>query len=316
MKPRIIFMGTPDFAVPSLRILLENDYEVVAVITATDKMGGRGGKQLLQSPVKQFALAHGIPVLQPPRLKAPEFIETLQSYQADLQIVVAFRMLPAVVWAMPQLGTFNLHGSLLPKYRGAAPINWAIINGEKETGATTFFIQKEIDTGDLLFQTSTPIGENETAGDVYQRLMEQGAELVFQTVQAIETGEYEAKRQDDTLACPAPKLYHESSEVNFDQAVESVHNFIRGMSPYPAAWAMLDGQKWKFLRTRVELAEHDNPPGQLLSDGKHFLKIAAQGGYVHLDELQVQGKRRMAVKDFLNGFRPESDRMVFLPKEK
>lgn len=307
MRPRIIFMGTPDFALPSLDILVQTGYEVVAVITATDKMGGRGGKQLLQSPIKVYAESKKIPVLQPKNLKAPAFIEELRSYRADLQIVVAFRMLPEVVWGMPRLGTFNLHGSLLPKYRGAAPINWAVANGEQETGITTFMIQKEIDTGDLLLQSRTPIGENETAGEVYQRLMHLGADLTLRTVQLIESGDFTPKKQDDSLACPAHKLYHDSSQVNFAQSTLQVHNFIRGMSPFPAAWSLLDGQKWKFLRSTKEIQDHDHEPGTLISDYKSYLKIATLDGFVHITELQVQGKRRMPTRAFLNGFRAPED---------
>lgn len=310
MKPRIIFMGTPDFAVPSLRILVENGYPVVAVITATDKLGGRGGKQLLQPAVKQYAIDRGIPVLQPKNLKAPDFVENLRSFNADLQIVVAFRMLPKIVWDMPPMGTFNLHGSLLPKYRGAAPINWAILQGEKETGVTTFFIQQEIDTGDLLYQARTPIGPDETAGEVHDRLMVIGAQLVLRTVQAIERGDAQALPQDDSSASPAPKLFKDNTRIDFDQPTQRVHDFVRGLSPYPAAWAELEGRQWKILRTRMMVADHDCQPGQILTDGHGYLRIACTDGFLEVDELQVEGKRRMKTGDFLNGWRAEEEVMV------
>jgi methionyl-tRNA formyltransferase len=320
---KIIFMGTPDFAVPSLEILLDNGYEVAAVVTATDKLGGRGGKQLLESAVKKFAVSRGLPVLQPEKLRAPDFLAQLRSYDADLQIVVAFRMLPEVVWAMPKIGTFNLHGSLLPKYRGAAPINWAIINGEKQTGATTFFLRHEIDTGDLLFQEEMPIGEDETAGEVHDRMMQLGAGLVLKTVSAIERGDYSLQKQDDSQACHAPKIFHETCEIDFGKTTEEVHNFVRGLSPYPGAWKVValpltleDGTPWhadswekvqgielKVFRTQKEKKAHDFPPGQFITDGKKVLKVATANGFVHLLELQLQGRKRLGAVDFLNGLK-------------
>jgi methionyl-tRNA formyltransferase len=295
-------MGTPEFAVPSLDILVRHHYDIVGVVTSTDKKGGRGKKKLLQSAVKQYALSHGIPVFQPPNLKSPAFQAELAALEADLQVVVAFRMLPEAVWAMPKLGTFNLHGSLLPKYRGAAPINWAIIKGEQETGVTTFFIQHEIDTGDVLFQEKMAIGENETAGEVHDRMMQLGAEVVLKTVQAIEKQDYVLKRQDDSLATKAPKIYHETCEIDFRQPALSVHNFIRGLSPYPAAWAMLQEHTFKILRTQLLDEPHDLAPGQLLTDNKSYLKITCADGMVQVLDLQMQGRKRMKVKDFLNGF--------------
>lgn len=302
MQPRIIFMGTPEFAVPSLQILVEAGYDVVAVVTATDKMGGRGGKKLLQSAVKKYAVEQGIPVLQPKNLKAPEFIEELASYQADLQIVVAFRMLPVAVWDMPRLGTFNLHGSLLPKYRGAAPINWAVIRGETETGVTTFFIQHEIDTGDILFQERMPIGPDETAGEVHDRMMQLGAQTVLKTVKAIAAGEVSAQLQDHSLATPAPKLKAENTQIDFSQDARAVHNFIRGLNPFPGAWTLFEGQKWKILRTAVLEESHELASGTIQTDNKSYLHIATGDGYVDVLELQIPGKRRMPVKDFLNGW--------------
>lgn len=302
MSLRIVFMGTPAFAVPSLEILLENGYEVVGVITSTDKYGGRGNKKLIESAVKKYALEKGLKVLQPPKFKNPEFLADLKALKADLQIVVAFRMLPEVVWDMPRLGTFNLHGSLLPKYRGAAPINWAVINGEKETGATTFFIQHAIDTGDVLFQDKIPIGENDTAGDVHDQMMHMGAELVLKTVKAIESNNYTLQKQDDSLASKAPKIFHETCEINFEQPTKKVHDFIRGMSPYPAAWTKVDGIVFKILKTSQELTEHDLPVGKIVTDNKRWLKFSTPDGFILVHELQMQGKRRMNIKDFLNGF--------------
>lgn len=295
-------MGTPDFAVPALNILVENGYDVAAVITATDKRGGRGNKKILQSAVKKYALKKGLNVLQPKNLKAPEFVEELKKLEADLQVVVAFRMLPKIVWAMPRYGTFNLHGSLLPRYRGAAPINWSIINGDKETGVTSFFIQQEIDTGDLLFQENMPIGENDTAGIIHDRMMILGAEVVLKTVQAIEKDEYDLQKQDDSLATKAPKIYRETCEINFDQTTEKVHNFIRGLSPYPAAWTTLDGLQLKILKTTKDLQSHELKAGTIVSDNKKEIKIATQDGFVQVHELQLQGKKRLKTRDFLNGF--------------
>ncbi len=295
-------MGTPDFAVPSLDILVRNAYEVVGVITATDKYGGRGKKQLIESAVKKYAVEHGIRVLQPKNLKAPEFVEELRSLNANLQVVVAFRMLPEIVWNMPEFGTFNLHGSLLPKYRGAAPINWAVINGEKETGVTSFFLKHEIDTGDMIFQEKLPIHENDTAGDVHDRMMELGAQVVLKTVQAIESNDYELQKQDDSLASKAPKIFHDTCEISFDQPTQKVHDFIRGLSPYPAAWTILDNKTLKILKTTKIIEKHELEPGQYVSDNKKELKISTQDGFVQVHELQLQGRKRMKVVDFLNGY--------------
>lgn len=311
---RIVFMGTPEFAVPALEILVENGYEVAAVVTATDKLGGRGGKQLLESAVKKFAVSKGIPVLQPANLKAPEFVSALKSLQADLQVVVAFRMLPEVVWSMPAIGTFNLHGSLLPRFRGAAPINWAIIRGEKETGLTTFFIKHEIDTGDILFQKKLPIGENETAGELHDRMMLLGAQLVLKTVQAIEQGSYSLHKQDDSRASSAPKIFHENCEINFNQTAEQVHNFIRGLTPYPGAWATLhwsadsgqehyEGEEVKILKSRKQPEEHTYAPGEFVTDGKKSLRAATSDGFVEILEIQAPGRRRMDAVSFLNGLK-------------
>lgn len=300
---RIVFMGTPDFAVPSLEILLENGYDVVGVITATDKMGGRGNKKLIESDVKKYAKSKGLHILQPKNLKSPAFIEELRALKADLQIVVAFRMLPEIVWNMPPIGTFNLHGSLLPKYRGAAPIHWAVINGEKETGVTTFFLQHKIDTGNILFQSKLSIGENETTGELYNRMKVLGAELTLKTVQTIESGDYTPQKQDDTAATHAPKIFHDTCQINFEQPTLHVHNFIRGMSPFPTAWTMLDDKKLKIFKTLKIIETHEHEVGSFHSDNKKQLKIATKDGYVDVLELQLQGKKRMKIKDFLNGFK-------------
>lgn len=299
---RIVFMGTPEFAVPSLEILLQHGYDIPAVITAADKPGGRSGLQ--ESAVKKFALSHGLRVLQPEKLKNPEFLEELRALRADLQVVVAFRMLPEAVWNMPPLGTLNLHGSLLPKYRGAAPINWAIINGETETGVTTFLLRHEIDTGDVLFQEKMPIGENDTAGEVHDRMMVLGAQVVLRTVQAIERGEARPLPQSDAEATHAPKIFTETCRIDFAQPTARVHNFIRGLSPYPGAWTMLDGKTLKILQTlKTGPGAVALPPGQFVSDGKNYMKISTLDGFVEVLELQMEGKRRMSVKDFLNGYK-------------
>lgn len=301
-------MGTPEFAVPSLEILLDNGYDIPAVVTAPDKPGGRHGLQV--SAVKKCALERGLRVVQPEKLKNPAFLEELRSLKADLQVVVAFRMLPEIVWNMPPLGTMNLHGSLLPKYRGAAPINWAVINGEAETGLTTFLLKHEIDTGDMLFQERLPIGENETAGELHDRMMLLGAQLVLKSVQAIERGDARPMPQSDAEASHAPKIFHETCRINFEQPTTQVHNFIRGLSPYPGAWTELDGKTVKILRTEKERLGNGEwglgvrpQPGAFFSDGKNFLKISTLDGYVQVLELQMEGKRRMNVREFLNGYR-------------
>jgi methionyl-tRNA formyltransferase len=302
MDLRIVFMGTPEFAVPSLQILIENNYKVVGVITATDKLGGRGKKTLIESAVKKYAVSQGIPVLQPKNLKAKSFQDELRALKANLQVVVAFRMLPESVWAMPKLGTFNLHGSLLPKYRGAAPINWAVINGDDETGVTTFFLKKEIDTGDIIFQEKMPIYPNDTAGEVHDRMMKLGAQTVLKTVKAIEIETAIPYKQDDSIASKAPKIFRETCEINFDQSAKKVHDFIRGLSPYPAAWTTLHGKQLKIMRTSLLPEHHELRPGTFQSDNKSYIKIACAEGFVEVLELQLQGRKRMKSKDFLNGF--------------
>lgn len=298
---RIIFMGTPEFAVPSLEILVENKFKVVAVITAPDKPQGRGQK-LMPSPVKEAALRYNIPVLQPAKLKAPEFIEALKSYQANLQIVVAFRMLPEIVWAMPELGTFNLHASLLPQYRGAAPINWAIINGEKETGATTFFLKHEIDTGSIIFQEKEPIHETDNAGTLYERLMHKGAGLVLKTVKAIEMNNYPSVPQDLSIEIKhAPKIFKETCEINWNQSAKKVVDFVRGLSPYPGAWTVLNGKTYKIFRCEESTVDSSQSTTVGQWTINHGLKIRTADGWVNILEFQPEGKKRMSVEEFLRG---------------
>ena len=302
---RIIFMGTPEFAVPSLQLLLDSTCEVVAVITAPDRPSGRGQK-LTESPVKQCAVANGVPVLQPEKLKNPEFLATLRALNADLQVVVAFRMLPEVVWAMPRRGTFNLHASLLPDYRGAAPINWAIMNGETETGVTTFFIEKEIDTGKIIFQEKQLIAPDDTAGSLYERLMHQGAQLVLRTVQAIEAGSYPQIPQPAVReGKEAPKIFRETCEINWNRPAADIRNFVRGLSPYPAAWTTLNGQLCKLYTVSVVDPEPKKAaePGDYWTDNKTFLYFRAADSWLAVHDLQVEGKKRMKVDELLRGFR-------------
>lgn len=298
---RIIFMGTPEFAVASLKSLVESKSNVVAVITVPDKPAGRGQK-LVSSPVKIYALAHHIPVLQPEKLRDPEFLIKLKSLDADLQVVVAFRMLPEVVWSMPRYGTFNLHGSLLPQYRGAAPINWAIINGETETGVTTFFIEKEIDTGKIIFRDVEPIHYDDDAGTVYERLMEKGAQLVVKTVEAIEAGQYPQEEQEESAEIKsAPKIFRETCEINWNRPAVEVFNFIRGLSPYPAAWTILNGLSCKIFKTEVLQDELAGTPGEFRTDGKTYLNFKVNDGWISVKVLQLEGKRRMEIGEFLRG---------------
>lgn len=311
-KLRLVFMGTPDFAVASLQALLDGGCHVVAVITAPDRPSGRG-QQLTPSPVKRAALAAGLPVLQPEKLRDPQFLAELASYQADVQVVVAFRMLPEVVWAMPRIGTFNLHASKLPDYRGAAPINWAIIRGETETGVTTFFIEKEIDTGQMIFQETEPIHPDDTAGTLHDRLMVRGAALVLRTVRAIETGTYPRTPQPEPNGeKSAPKLNRENTEINWNQPVGTLRNFIRGLSPYPTAWTMINtergpGRFYKIYAAEIAnespfAAEPDEtPPGQAHTDHKTNLLVRAADGWLSITELQAEGKRRMTIGEYLRG---------------
>ena len=298
---RILFMGTPEFAVPSLEILVENKFNVVAVITAPDKPQGRGQK-LTPSPVKVFALKHNIPVLQPTNLKAPAFIEDLKTYQATLQVVVAFRMLPEAVWSMPVLGTFNLHASLLPQYRGAAPIHWAIINGERETGITTFFLKHEIDTGSIIFQEHEPIHEHDNAGSLYERLMKKGGQLVLKTVKAIEAGDYPTLPQPESGEIKhAPKIFKETCEINWNQPSETIRNFVRGLSPYPAAWTILNEKTFKIYSVSTVDFKKEGSNDPIITDNKNYLYIKTSNGWISINELQPEGKRRMNILEFFRG---------------
>lgn len=300
-------MGTPEFAVASLDILIQNNYNVVAVVTVPDKPAGRG-QQIQQSAVKKYAIEKGLTVLQPEKLKDEQFIKELTALKADLQIVVAFRMLPEIVWNMPPLGTYNLHGSLLPKYRGAAPINWAIINGETESGVTTFKLKHEIDTGNMLFQQSTPIHPTTTAGELHDSLMHIGAELILKTVKAIESNSYVLKPQNDSEIIHAPKLYKETCKINWDNSAEKINNLIRGLSPYPTAFTEYIDKKnqvigVKIYKAEVEITEHKLPVGTIVSDLKKSLKVACSNGFISIIELQMAGKKRMLVDEFLRGFK-------------
>jgi len=300
----IVFMGTPDFAVASLEALLNAGENIAAVVTAPDKPAGRGQK-LQESAVKKFALAHQLPLLQPTNLKDPAFISELASYKADLQVVVAFRMLPEVVWNMPPKGTINLHASLLPQYRGAAPINHAIINGETETGVSTFLLQHEIDTGNILLSEKVNILPDDTAADLHDKLMTVGAGLLVETVKAVMHGEVAGQPQPQDMhdLKPAPKIHKEDCLIDWNQPVGKVYNFIRGLSPYPAAYTHLEGKILKIYGARPEESELVPNPGTVKSDGKTYLKFACQDGYIHVTDLQIQNKKRMSVDDFLRGYR-------------
>lgn len=298
-------MGTPEFAVPSLEILIQNNMHVVAVVTAPDKPQGRGQK-IVYSPVKTSALAHNIPVLQPPNLKAAAFLNELKRFQADLQVVVAFRMLPEVVWNMPRLGTFNLHASLLPQYRGAAPINWAIINGESETGVTTFFLRHDIDTGNIIFQEKEPIRPDDNAGALYERLMRKGAALVLKTAKAIQAGNYVARAQpEDVVTKHAPKIFKETCAIRWDQRSEDVVNFVRGLSPYPGAWTVFAGKTFKIYAVSPVPGQQSagGNPGEFRTNNKNYLYFKTKDGWVSVEELQPEGKKRMPVTDFFRGNR-------------
>lgn len=305
---RIVFMGTPEFAVASLQLLVESGYQVVGVITAPDKPAGRGMK-MQESAVKKYALEKGLTVLQPEKLKNPEFIRELIALKPDLQVVVAFRMLPEMVWTMPRFGTFNLHGSLLPQYRGAAPLNWAVIKGEKETGVTTFLLDHEIDTGRILFKEKIAIGCNDTVGDIHDRLMETGATLVMKTVDAIAGGNYTAVRQDEFQTEPlkhAPKIFKENCHIDWSWPGEKIRNLIRGLSPYPGAWTEVAGENGQSSSLKIFFAEFKPEsglvPGTVFTDGRTTLKIAAADGWLELTDLQFSGKKRMKTEELLRGF--------------
>ena len=307
----IIFMGTPEFAVTSLKTLLDKGYNVKAVVTTPDKPAGRG-KNIQFSDVKKFALEHNLPILQPEKLKSPEFLAQLKEIDADLFVVVAFRMLPKEVWAMPKRGTINLHAALLPDYRGAAPINHAIINGETETGITTFYIDEQIDTGKIIMQERCAIEPEDNIGTLYDKLMFIGAEAVCKTVDIIASGNVNAIEQDSIRTeglHPAPKITKEFCQINWNNKSIDIHNIIRGLSPYPAAWCYLkDDITAKIFTSAYSIEKHNLEAGTFVSDNKSFLKVATQDGFVSILELQMQGKKRMAIKDFLNGFKFNTDK--------
>lgn len=317
---RIVYMGTPEFAVESLRCLVEGGYNIVGVITMPDKPVGRHQDTLQASPVKQYAVSKGLRVLQPERLKDETFLEELRSLKADLQIVVAFRMLPEVVWNMPPLGTFNLHASLLPQYRGAAPINWAVINGDTETGITTFFLKHEIDTGEVIQQVRIPIADTDNVGTVHDKLMMLGGELVVETVDRILEGSVKSIPQEqlhtDVPLRPAPKIFKETCRIDWqDKTLKQLYDFVRGLSPYPAAWCEMQDKQgktytMKVYETEKEPCTHNDKTGSVISDGRTYLKVAVREGYLHLKEIQLSGKKRMRTEDFLRGFRIESELMM------
>lgn len=307
---RIVYMGTPDFAVEPLRCLIQGGYNVVGVITMPDKPAGRGHK-IQYSPVKQYALEHRLPLLQPEKLKDETFVEELRAWKADLQIVVAFRMLPEVVWNMPRLGTFNLHASLLPQYRGAAPINWAVINGDKETGITTFFLKHEIDTGEVIQQVRVPIGDTDNVGIVHDKLMMLGGRLVTETVDAILAGTVESIPQEKMVQVGelrlAPKIFKDTCRIDWNQSVKRIYDFIRGLSPYPAAWTELvqpDGAvvALKIFETEKIFQSHQLEPGTLLTDGKTYIRVATMDGMIEIHSLQLPGKKRLKTDELLRGF--------------
>jgi methionyl-tRNA formyltransferase len=303
---RIVFMGTPQFAVASLDALVQAGYSVVGVVTAPDKPAGRG-MQLQQSAVKQYAVENGIPVLQPEKLKHPDFIEALKKLQADLQIVVAFRMLPEMVWNMPAHGTINVHASLLPQYRGAAPINWAVINGETESGVTTFKLKHEIDTGDILLQQKVAISPTTNAGELHDAIMDAGAKLLIETVDQLVAGilqeQPQASLAENAELKHAPKIFTDTCQLNFNESTNKVYNLIRGLSPYPGAIAQLEGKTFKIYTATMELAQPTIAVGAFETDKKTFLRFACSDGYIYAKEMQMEGKKKMRIEDFLRGYR-------------
>lgn len=310
MALRIVFMGTPEYAVASLKRLHHEKIDIAAVVTVPDKPAGRGQK-IQFSPVKQFALENNLPVLQPEKLKDENFVEALKAINANLFIVVAFRMLPEVIWSMPKLGTFNLHASLLPQYRGAAPINWAVINGEKETGVTTFFIEKDIDTGSILFSEKISIKNTDNAGTVHDKLMEIGANLVFKTAKSIESGSIQPINQSKIIANiedikPAPKIFKNDCKINWNKHGIEIYNHIRGLSPYPTAWTTLMNGKQQFgvkiFESEFIPVAHNFQPLTILTDGRKYMHVAIADGYISIKSLQIEGKKRLNIEEFLRGF--------------
>ncbi|PKQ65509.1 methionyl-tRNA formyltransferase [Labilibaculum filiforme] len=311
-KLRIVYMGTPDFAVAPLEALLNAGCNVVGVITNPDKPAGRG-QQIQEAAVKKFAVDKGLKILQPEKFRNEEFLEELRALKADLQVVVAFKMLPEMVWNMPKFGTLNLHASLLPQYRGAAPINWAIINGDKETGVSTFLLQHEIDTGNILFQEKISIGDNDNVEVIHDKLMTLGSELVVKTVRAIEAGKYPQIPQEslsgEVLELKvAPKIFKEDCKIDWTQDLNAIHNLVRGLSPYPASWTeLIPKEEGKAIGLKIFTAEkeeekHSEKIGHLTTDGKSYLKVAVKGGFISIKMLQQAGKKRMKTEDFLRGF--------------
>jgi methionyl-tRNA formyltransferase len=302
-SPKIVFMGTPSFAVASLKALLDAKMNVVGVVTAPDKPAGRG-MQLQQSAVKQFALEHQLPIAQPEKLKSPEFFAQIQAWQPDIQIVVAFRMLPESIWSYPPMGTLNVHGSLLPKYRGAAPINWAIINGEKETGVTTFRLQHAIDTGDILLQERIAISPEMTAGELHDTMMEVGAQTLVTTLNGLIADTIQAKPQEETLAIlHAPKIFTKDCQIDWQQPVAQIHNLIRGLAPFPGALTKVDGKIVKLFSTSILHETPKEPIGSFVTDGKTYARFACSDGYIQLNDIQWEGKKRMPITDFLRGYK-------------
>ncbi len=303
-------MGTPEFAVASLDALVKAGCNIVGVITAPDKPAGRGMK-LTESAVKKYAVEQGLHILQPEKLKSPSFLADLKNLNTDLQIVVAFRMLPEVVWNMPPMGTINLHGSLLPQYRGAAPINWAVINGEKETGVTTFKLKHEIDTGDILLQEKFAIGEDESAGEIHDRMKEIGAALLVETVKGLAEGNIREQSQSDrdgqTEWKHAPKIFTETCKINWNKTAEEIHNLIRGLSPFPGALTTLNNKILKIYRSSKEITTPTHELGEVITDGKSYIKYCCSNGYIHVLDLQLEGKKRMLAEDFLRGYRFTSE---------
>ena len=294
-------MGTPEFAVPSLKILVDNRYDIVAVITAPDKPKGRGQK-LSKSPVKEYAESEGLKIMQPSNLKDPKFQSELAALNANLQVVVAFRMLPEAVWSMPQIGTFNLHASLLPQYRGAAPIHWAVMNGETETGLTTFFLKHKIDTGSIIMQEKEHISTSDTTGEVYNRLMEKGAKLVLRTVQAIENESYELKPQEEHQTLKhAPKLFKENTELKWSEPAEKLYNYVRGLNPFPTAWVTINDKKYKIHDSSIINKDAKGEVGKLITDHKNYLHVQCNTGILSLEVIQPEGKKIMSVADFFRG---------------
>jgi len=301
---RIVFMGTPEFAVASLDALFRAGCTIAGVITAPDKPAGRG-MELQQSAVKKYALEHQLPVLQPEKLKNPEFLDALQNLKADLQVCVAFRMLPEIVWNMPPMGTINLHGSLLPQYRGAAPINWAVINGEKETGVTTFKLQHEIDTGNILLQDRFPVTEEDTAGTVHDKMKTIGARLLVKTVEGLASGSLTETPQSVPATATlyhAPKIFTETCLIDFNQPVEKVYNLVRGLAPYPGAFTFFNGKKLKIFTATMRKENTGRAPGEYTTDAKNHLSFACINGFLDVKEMQLEGKKRMAITDFLRGY--------------